>query len=126
MHRGHEEIGSGALPSYLQTDPELFRADAIVIGDTGSSIAGTPTATTTLRGMCTVIIEVRTLRSSRHSGTYGGAAPDALLALLRAIATLHDERGDVAVAGLARNEWHGPSQARSNFETQVESWPACH
>jgi cysteinylglycine-S-conjugate dipeptidase len=112
---GHEEIGSGALTSYPQTDPELFRADAIVIGDMGSSSPGTPTLTTTLRGMCTVILEVRTLRSGRHSGTYGGAAPDALLAVLRAIASLHDERGDVAVAGLARNEWHGPSQSEEQF-----------
>ena len=65
--------------------------------------------------MANVTLEVRTLRSAKHSGQYGGAAPDALLALLRAIATLHDERGNVAVAGLRRNEWDGPDQSEEQF-----------
>ena len=51
-----------------------------------------PTLTTALRGMANVTVEVRTLESGKHSGQYGGAAPDALLALLRALASLHDER----------------------------------
>jgi cysteinylglycine-S-conjugate dipeptidase len=112
---GYEEIGSGALPSYPATDPDLFRADALVIGDMGSITPGVPTLTTALRGMANVTIEVRTLRSGKHSGQYGGAAPDALLALLRAIASLHDERGNVAVAGLTRNEWDGRDQSEEQF-----------
>jgi acetylornithine deacetylase/succinyl-diaminopimelate desuccinylase-like protein len=112
---GYEEIGSGGLPSYPPTDPELFRADVLVIGDMGSITPGTPTLTTALRGMARVFLEVRTLESGKHSGQYGGAAPDALLALLHAIATLHDERGDVAVAGLRRNEWDGSQQSEEQF-----------
>jgi acetylornithine deacetylase/succinyl-diaminopimelate desuccinylase-like protein len=112
---GHEEIGSGALPSYPRTDPELFRADALIIGDMGSISPGVPTLTTALRGMANVTVEVRTLESGKHSGQYGGAAPDALLAVLHAIATLHDEHGDVAVAGLRRNEWDGPAQSEEQF-----------
>ena len=112
---GCEEIGNGALLGYPATDPDLFRADALVIGDMGSITPGTPTLTTALRGVANVTLEVRTLRSAKHSGQYGGAAPDALLALLRAIATLHDERGNVAVAGLRRNEWDGPDQSEEHF-----------
>lgn len=112
---GCEEIGSGALPGYPATDPELFAADALVIGDMGSIRPGTPTLTTALRGTANVTIEVRTLDSGKHSGQYGGAAPDALLALIRAISTLHTDEGDVAVAGLQRNEWDGPSQAEEEF-----------
>ena len=112
---GYEEIGSGALTSYPSSDPELFRADALIIGDMGSISPGTPTLTTALRGMGNVTLEVRTLKSGKHSGQYGGAAPDALLALLRAIASLHDEHGDVAVAGLRRNEWGGPEQREEQF-----------
>jgi len=112
---GYEEIGSGALTSYPPTDPELFRADALIIGDMGSISPGIPTLTTALRGMANVTLEVRTLESGKHSGQYGGAAPDALLALVHAIATLHDEHGDVAVAGLRRNEWDGPSQSEEQF-----------
>jgi acetylornithine deacetylase/succinyl-diaminopimelate desuccinylase-like protein len=112
---GYEEIGSGALPGYPPADPDLFRADALVIGDMGSITPGTPTLTTALRGMANVFLEVRTLESGKHSGQYGGAAPDALMALLHAIATLHDEHGDVAVAGLRRNEWEGPQQSEEQF-----------
>jgi acetylornithine deacetylase/succinyl-diaminopimelate desuccinylase-like protein len=112
---GYEEIGSGALPGYPATDADLFRADALVIGDMGSITPGTPTLTTALRGMANVFVEVRTLASGKHSGMYGGAAPDALLALTQAIASLHDDHGDVAVAGLRRNEWDGRAQSEEQF-----------
>jgi acetylornithine deacetylase/succinyl-diaminopimelate desuccinylase-like protein len=112
---GYEEIGSGALTGYPATDPERFGADALIIGDMGSIQPGTPTLTTALRGMANVVVEARTLESGKHSGQYGGAAPDALLAVLRALASLHDEHGDVAVAGLRRNEWDGPGQPEEDF-----------
>jgi acetylornithine deacetylase/succinyl-diaminopimelate desuccinylase-like protein len=112
---GYEEIGSGALTSYPPTDPERFQADALVIGDMGSIRPGMPTLTTALRGMANVTVEVRTLESGKHSGQYGGAAPDALLAVLRALSSLHDANGDVAVEGLKRNEWEGEQQPEADF-----------
>ena len=112
---GHEEVGSGALPDHLQRHPAAFSADALIIADMGNLEPGLPTFTTALRGMADVTIEVRTLEHAQHSGLYGGAAPDALLALLHAIASLHDDRGDVAVAGLRRDEWSGPGQAEERF-----------
>lgn len=112
---GYEEIGSGALLGFPADDPELFAADTLVIGDMGSIAPGTPTLTTALRGMGNVVIECRTLESGKHSGQYGGAAPDALLALIAALASLHDARGDVAVAGLRREEWDGPVQEEAQF-----------
>jgi len=51
-----------------------------------------------------VVVEVATLRHAVHSGVYGGAVPDALTALTRLLATLHDEQGDVAVEGLTRED----------------------
>jgi cysteinylglycine-S-conjugate dipeptidase len=112
---GYEEIGSGALTSYPATDPERFAADTLIVADMGSLSPGVPTLTTALRGTANVTLEARTLESGKHSGQYGGAAPDALLAVVRALATLHDERGDVAVAGLERNEWEGRGQPEADF-----------
>lgn len=123
---GYEEIGSGALPAHPQQDPALFEADALVIGDMGSLSPGVPTLTTALRGMGNVTLEVRTLESGKHSGQYGGAAPDALLAVLQAIASLHDRDGNVAVAGLKRNEWDGKAQPEEDFRalgTVLEGMP---
>src|SRR4051794_35760971 len=112
---GYEEIGSGALTSYPPSNPAQFAADALIVGDMGSLSPGVPTLTTALRGMANVTVEARTLESGKHSGQYGGAAPDALLAGVRALASLHDERGDVAVAGLKRSEWEGRGQPEEDF-----------
>ena len=103
---GMEEVGS-AFSVFPPSRPELFAADAMVIGDMGSFRPGVPTLTVALRGMAMITVEVRTLAGPKHSGQFGGAAPDALLALLHAIATLHDEHGDVTVPGLRREEWTG-------------------
>lgn len=112
---GHEEVGSGALLDYPAAHPELLRADALVIGDTGPLEPGVPTLTTALRGTVNVIVEARTLGRPQHSGQFGGAAPDALLALIRAIQSLHDAGGDVAVAGLRREPWPGEGLSERTF-----------
>lgn len=87
----------------------------MVIADMGNLRPGTPTFTTGLRGVAEIVVEVRTLAEARHSGGYGGAAPDALLVLVRALAGLHDEHGDVAVAGLRREQWDGASYTEREF-----------
>ena len=117
---GQEEVGGGALTPYPPTNPELFAADAVIIGDMGSVEPGVPTLTVALRGMAEVIFEVRTLASGKHSGQYGGAAPDALVALVQALATLHDANGDVAVEGLRRNEWTGGGINEDEFRALAE------
>jgi acetylornithine deacetylase/succinyl-diaminopimelate desuccinylase-like protein len=70
--------------------------------------------------MANLTVEARTLASAKHSGQYGGAAPDALLALVRAIATMHDANGDVAVAGLRRTEWTGGGLSEEEFRELAE------
>lgn len=116
---GQEEVGS-ALNTYPPRDPERFRCDAMLIADMGSVRPGVPTLTVALRGTATVTIAVRTLGGPKHSGQYGGAAPDALLTLLHALTTLHDEKGDVAVAGLRREEWSGASFTEEEFRELAE------
>ena len=99
---GEEEIGSLHLEGFLAAYRDLLAADAIVVADAGNWNVGVPALTTSLRGLIDCVIEVRTLESGVHSGMWGGVFPDALSVLVRALAALHDDRGRVAVPGLAR------------------------
>ncbi|TDO50785.1 acetylornithine deacetylase/succinyl-diaminopimelate desuccinylase-like protein [Kribbella sp. VKM Ac-2527] len=97
---GEEEIGSPTLLQLLDEYADELTADAIVIADSGNWAIGQPALTVSLRGLVDCFVEVRTLDHAVHSGLFGGAAPDALTALCRLLATLHTEHGDVAVDGL--------------------------
>jgi len=97
---GEEEIGSPTIARFLARYADRLRADAVVLADSANWAVGVPALTTSLRGGANVIVEVRTLSHGVHSGVYGGPVPDALTALCRLLATLHDDNGDVAVAGL--------------------------
>ena len=119
---GMEEVGS-AFSTFPPSRPELFAADAMVIGDMGSFRPGVPTLTVALRGMAMLTVEARTLAGPKHSGQFGGAAPDALLALLRALTSVHDEHGDVTVPGLRREEWTGAAYSDEEFRELAEVAP---
>ncbi len=117
---GSEEQGTGGLEQYAEAHPELLTADAIVIGDTGNFTIGLPTVTASLRGITEVEIAIDTLAGNLHSGAFGGAAPDALQALVRVLATLHDEHGDLAVDGLRSDEvWHGVEYTEEQFRADA-------
>ncbi|MFL5957993.1 MAG: dipeptidase [Solirubrobacterales bacterium] len=105
---GSEEQGSRGLESIVDEHRDLLAADVIAIGDGGNMAVGEPTLETTLRGVASVVVTVRTLRSAVHSGMFGGAAPDALVALIRMLATLHDDAGTARIRGLPNDmRWQG-------------------
>lgn len=112
---GEEEIGSVHLPQFLSEYEDLLCADAIVLADFSNWDLGQPTLTTSLRGILDCLVEVRTLDHAVHSGRYGGPVPDALTAMCRLIATLHDSEGGVAVEGLRT----GPSYALRMQESDL-------
>jgi cysteinylglycine-S-conjugate dipeptidase len=100
---GEEEFGSASLEDLLREYRDELTSDVIVIADSGNWDVGVPALTTTLRGLVNLFVDVATLDHAVHSGMFGGPVPDALTALCRLLATLHDEAGDVAVPGLVRS-----------------------
>jgi cysteinylglycine-S-conjugate dipeptidase len=116
---GEEEIGSPTLAQFLTTYADRIRADVVVLADSTNWAAGVPALTTSLRGGANVTVAVRTLRHGVHSGLYGGPVPDALTALCRLLATLHDEAGDVAVAGLTRGQADGPDLTEAQLRAEA-------
>ena len=101
---GEEEWGSPNLPKFLDEYGSELRADAVILADSGNWRPGQPGLTISLRGIVACDIEVRTLDHAVHSGEFGGPVPDALTVLAKTLATLHDDKGDVAVQGIARGK----------------------
>ncbi|PPS82275.1 dipeptidase [Streptomyces sp. MH60] len=113
---GSEEQGTGGLERYAEAHPELLAADTIVIGDAGNFRVGLPTVTSTLRGMTMLRVTVDTLEGNLHSGQFGGAAPDALGALIRVLDSLRAEDGSTTVDGLAADgTWQGLAYDEEQF-----------
>ncbi|MFC8872375.1 dipeptidase [Streptomyces sp. NPDC057148] len=113
---GSEEQGTGGLERYAEQHPELLAADTVVIGDAGNFRVGLPTVTSTLRGMTMVRVQVDTLEGNLHSGQFGGAAPDALGALIRVLDSLRAEDGSTTVDGLAADsDWAGLAYDEEQF-----------
>ncbi len=104
---GSEECGGGQIEDVVRARADLLAADVIVVADVGNWKLGVPTTTSSLRGMAAVVVEVATLRGAVHSGMFGGPAPDPMTAMVRLLASLHDDAGDVAVAGLAPIPYDG-------------------
>jgi cysteinylglycine-S-conjugate dipeptidase len=98
---GEEEIGSPNLHAFLDAHADELRADVIVLTDLTNWKIGWPGITYALRGMADVTVTVRTLAQPVHSGMWGGIVPDALTATVQLLATLHDDRGAIAVDGFA-------------------------
>ncbi|MFD7706392.1 dipeptidase [Streptomyces sp. NPDC059786] len=118
---GSEEQGTGGLERYAEDHPELLAADTIVIGDAGNFRVGLPTVTTTLRGMTLVRVQVDTLEGNLHSGQFGGAAPDALAALIRVLDSLRAEDGSTTVDGLASDaRWEGLQYDEAAFRADAK------
>ncbi|MDQ0841182.1 MULTISPECIES: dipeptidase [unclassified Streptomyces] len=118
---GSEEQGTGGLEQYAEAHPELLAADAVVIGDTGNFRVGLPTVTASLRGMTLLRVQIDTLGGNLHSGQFGGAAPDALAALIRVLDSLRDEDGSTTVDGLAADAtWDGLAYPEEDFRRDAK------
>jgi len=105
---GEEEFGSRSFANFIVKHREQLAADVIVVADSDNWDIDTPALTVALRGNVTFKLKVSTLDHASHSGMFGGAAPDAMLATIRLLSTLHGPDGSVAVAGLTSREASTP------------------
>jgi acetylornithine deacetylase/succinyl-diaminopimelate desuccinylase-like protein len=116
---GMEETDSN-LEAFVQANPDLFACDLFVVCDMGNLRVGDPTLTTTLRGEVVCVVTLRTLAHPLHSGEFGGPAPDAMMALARLLATLHDDDGNVAVEGVSSFAWDGADLSAEDFRASAD------
>jgi acetylornithine deacetylase/succinyl-diaminopimelate desuccinylase-like protein len=118
---GSEEQGTGGLEDFVPRHPDLLRADAILVLDSGNIAVGRPTLTTALRGVADLVVTVETARSVLHSGMFGGPAPDALAALVKMLGTLRDDAGNTTIDGLdATGTWAGAGYPADRFRADAQ------
>ena len=96
---GEEEIGSGNLGNFLSQNKEALRCDVAVVSDTGMVAKGTPTLSYGLRGVTALEVKITGAKMDLHSGVFGGAVANPITALVRLLATLHDDKGHIAIEG---------------------------
>jgi acetylornithine deacetylase/succinyl-diaminopimelate desuccinylase-like protein len=96
---GEEEVSSPNLEPFIRANLARLAADVVLISDGAMLGPDKPSLNYGLRGISYVEVRVRAANRDLHSGAYGGAVPNAINALARMIAALHDEQGRVAVPG---------------------------
>lgn len=120
LGEGSEEQGTGGIEDFVPRNLDLLAADAIIIADSGNFAVGKPSLTASLRGLANVVVTVETLGSAMHSGMFGGAAPDALAALIAMLASMRDANGNTTITGLdASQTWSGVDYPVDAFRTDA-------
>jgi acetylornithine deacetylase/succinyl-diaminopimelate desuccinylase-like protein len=99
MIEGEEEVGSAHLRPFLTKHKADLPCDLIVVSDTGMVAPGVPTFTYSLRGITCLEIQITGPKMDLHSGSFGGAIMNPILALSKVMSTFHDAEGKVLVEG---------------------------
>lgn len=96
---GEEEIGSENLYKVLHDKKEQFQADFAVISDSGMVEKNQPTILYGLKGFTGIEITVNGPDHDLHSGMYGGAVRNPIMALNHILASMKNEEEVVTVDG---------------------------
>ncbi len=101
LFEGEEEVGGEAIEEYVKKNAKngKLKADFALVTDTELFAPDLPTLCVGLRGLVYTEIEVQGPKTDLHSGVYGGAAPNAIFALIEMISKLKDEKGKVLIPG---------------------------
>jgi acetylornithine deacetylase/succinyl-diaminopimelate desuccinylase-like protein len=120
---GEEEYGSRSFARFLRDNADALRADAIVVADSGNLDSHTPGLTVSLRGNARFTLRIRTLDHASHSGMFGGAVPDAMMAATRLLSTLWDADGAVAVEGMTARGGQTPAYTEDTLREETGLLP---
>ncbi len=114
LAEGEEEVGSENLVPFVENHADMLACDHVVISDSNMFAEGMPSILFSLRGLAYLEIHVKGARSDLHSGQFGGTVANPGNALGAILASLHDEKGRVAVDGFydAVADWDEETRER--------------
>ena len=116
---GEEEWASRSFANFLHENRDLLAADAIIVADSGNWDLETPAITVALRGAVAFNLRVDTLAHASHSGMYGGAVPDAMMAAIRMLDSMWHDDGSVAVDGLRSADLETPPYDEAQLRAEA-------
>ncbi|MDR7234907.1 M20/M25/M40 family metallo-hydrolase [Agrococcus sp. BE272] len=116
---GEEEHGSRSFQRFLEQHAEALEADVIVVADSDNWSTEVPSLTVALRGNVALNVRITTLGHASHSGMYGGAVPDAMMAFSKLAATLWHDDGSVAIEGLTEADLDVPEQSEEHLRAEA-------
>lgn len=116
---GEEEVGSKNLVKFFSENRSRIQADIIVVCDTENIRVGLPSITYSLRGVVTLLVEVKSALIPVHSGMAGGAFADSALALAKVLSRLCWEDGPVPIQGF----YDSVKPLTDSERTVIESLP---
>jgi acetylornithine deacetylase/succinyl-diaminopimelate desuccinylase-like protein len=96
---GEEEIGSAHLDDFVVAQRAALAADFVLSADGATWRVDLPTVAVASRGICALELTLTGAAKDLHSGRHGGSVANALQAMSRLLAGLHDDTGAVAVEG---------------------------
>ncbi|HYG99537.1 MAG TPA: dipeptidase [Terriglobales bacterium] len=99
IFEGEEEVGGEAIATYIREHGDRLKADFALVCDTELFAPNLPTLCVGLRGLVYTEVEAVGAKTDLHSGMYGGAAPNPLIALAQMIAKMKDENGKILIPG---------------------------
>lgn len=99
MVEGEEETGSLNLGQFVRDHVDRLRTEVVLISDTHILDPQTPVIITGVRGLAYMEVSLRGSERDLHSGIYGGVVENPLNVMVRLLASLHDEQGQVNIPG---------------------------
>jgi len=96
---GEEEVGSPNFEDLLVGHRDRFAADVIVVSDTTMWSPEVPSFCIGMRGLVGFDVSIRTASGDLHSGSFGGAVPNAAHLAAGLVAALHGVDGRVTLPG---------------------------
>lgn len=98
---GEEESGSPHFAQTVERLKDRLACDLVVSADGAMWRADLPSMTVASRGLVALEVSVKGAHKDLHSGRHGGSAPNAIRALTRMLASMHDDNGNIVVDGFA-------------------------
>jgi len=112
---GEEESGSPTIDAFLGEHAGRLACDLIVVSDTGMFAEDVPSLVTAMRGLVYFQVDLRTAPADLHSGSFGGAVPNAIAELVGLLSGLKDDAGRIAIPGWYDDVVELTAEERANF-----------